>query len=136
MIKILSPCNVFFQMLALMILYEIFDITFLKSLNNPYPTFHILQFDTFSSTRSCGHKLKCLHSYCNLSRHFFFTRLSQLWNRLPVSTDLTNCSLPVAKKRLYHVMWSSFVDHFNNDDVCTFHFYCPYDKCIVTTFSH
>ena len=85
----------------------------------------ISQFVTFSSSSTHSYGCKLIHRYsCHNSSHqFYFTRLPRLWNKLSGLVDLLNCLFTVAKKQLHQLMWSSFISHFNQDDICTFHFH-------------
>uniref|UniRef100_A0A1X7VH42 Uncharacterized protein n=1 Tax=Amphimedon queenslandica TaxID=400682 RepID=A0A1X7VH42_AMPQE len=73
------------QILPLMMYFEVNDISFfLSSVKAPNPAFDTLQFVSFSTsgTRSCGIKLQHQFSCSNSSRHFYFTRLPRLWNKI------------------------------------------------------
>ena len=122
------------QLLPLMMLYEINDIAFfLKSVKTLCHAFDISQFVTFSSSSTHSYGCKLIHRYScqNSSHQFYFTRLPRLWNKLSGLVDLLNCLFTVAKKQLHQLMWSSFIAHFNQDDICTFQFHCPCNKCIM-----
>ena len=103
------------EILPLMMLYEFHDIVFfLKSLKFPTPAFDIMTFVTFSSnqTRSAGYRLTHTHSRNNMHRHFYFTRLSRLWNSLPSNLNLLNLSVPTAKSKLFNFCGITFSSHF------------------------
>ena len=109
-------------------LYEVHDIVFfLKSLKFPTPAFDIMTFVTFSSnqTRSAGYHLTHTHSRNNMHRHFYFTRLSRLWNSLPANVNLLNLSVPTAKLKLFNFLWHHFLQSFQDSITCTFHFFVP-----------
>ena len=119
------------KLLPLMYVYELNDIMFfIKSCKSPSSHFNIydhLKF-TNSSTRSSEHsKLLHTNSTSNISRHFYFCRLPRLWNALP-HIDL-NSSLPTIKYKLYTYFWQYFINNFNSNCVCTFHFLCPCSQC-------
>ena len=123
------------QLLPLMMSLEVNDIVFfLVSLKLPSPAFDITRYVSFvsSMTRSSGVKLQHKYSHCNSSRHFYFTRLPRLWNKLSLSVNLLDCSIPLAKCCLHHFLWSYFVDHFCCDNVCNYHFCCPCGSCIIS----
>ena len=75
------------QMLPLMMQLELYDIMFfVRCLKEPTNTFNISAHVTFSSnsTRSSTY-FKLKHSLCrtNSLQHFYFNRMSRLWNSLP-----------------------------------------------------
>ena len=119
------------HLLPLMYLYEINDIMFLiKSLKSPSSSFNIYNFISFtsSSTRlSARNKLIHLRSNNTLTHHFYFIRISQLWNLLP-TIDL---SLPTSSlhSSLKEYLWSHFISHFDSSNPSSFHVLCPCCKC-------
>ena len=122
------------EILPLMMLYEFHDIVFfLKSLKSPSPAFDIRTFVTFSTnqTRSAGYRLTHTHSRNNMHRHFYFSRLSRLWNSLPSNLNLLNLSVPTAKSKLFKFLWHHFLQSFQDSIPCTFHFCCPCSSCIM-----
>ena len=72
---------------------------FIKNLKNPPNNFNIGTYISFSvgNTRSCGVKLRHNASSTNKERHFYFNRISRLWNSLPI-IDL-NLSFNIIIKR-------------------------------------
>ena len=121
------------QLLPLMMSFEVNNITFfITSVKMPTSNFNILQYVSFSSTTtcSCGIRLRHQLSHYNSSRHFYFTRLPRLWDKLSKYVDLLDCSVSLAKSRLCRFMWSYFEDFFCSNDLCTYHFCCPCSKCI------
>ena len=119
------------HLFPLMYTYELLDILFLvKNLQYPDPSFPISEFVSFSSSSTrAGHSLKLIHqsSHTHLSNHSYFKRIIRLWNTLP-PIDL-GLSLSTIKTHLKKFMWSHFLDNFNPDIPCTFHFLCPCTKC-------
>ena len=118
------------NLFPLMYWIELADIMLLVTLlKYPDNRLNILEHISFSSTktRSSTHlKLKQHRSRTNLSRHFYFSRICRLWNALPpidltLSTDI--------RRAVKHFLWSNFIDKFNCDILCTFHFVCPCTKC-------
>ena len=114
--------------------HDLMIITFfITSVKMPTSNFNILQYVSFSSsvTHSCGvwlrHQLSCYNS----SRHFYFSGLPRLWNKLSKYVDLLDCSVSLAKPRLCCFMWSYFEKFFCSDDFCSYHFCCP---CIFFLF--
>ena len=102
-------------------------VTLLKYPDN---RLNILEHISFSSTktRSSTHlKLKQHRSRTNLSRHFYFSRICRLWNALPpIDLTLSTDNIRRAVKRF---LWSNFIDKFDCDILCTFHFVCQCTKC-------
>ena len=119
------------NLFPLMYWIELADIMLLVTLlKYPDNRLNILEHISFSSTktRSSTHlKLKQHRSRTNLSRHFYFSRICRLWNALPpIDLTLSTDNIRRAVKRF---LWSNFIDKFNCDILCTFHFVCPCTKC-------
>ena len=121
-----------------MLLFEFYDLTFFfKCLKFPSSAFYVAKYVTFSSssTRSfTNHKLIHSKSSTNLSRHFYFNCLSRLWNSLPVFS--LDQSLSSFKHLLKNVLWSYFLNNFDPDKPCSFHYLCPCRTCSYTSFTH
>ena len=118
------------DLLPLMYTYEILDILFLaKSLKTPDPSLPIHDFISFSSSTRAGCTSELVHqeSSTSTSSHSYFRRVTQLWNALPI-IDL-NSSLQTIKLRLKKYMWNRFIENFDPNVPCTFHFLCPCSKC-------
>ena len=80
---------------------------FIKSLKSPTPAFNIHDYVTFNiSTTRSGSFNKLIHNFAstNHTRHFYFNRITRLWNSLPV-IDL-NLSTSTIKSKLYHYFWT------------------------------
>ena len=121
------------EILPLMMLYELNDIMFfITNMRSPSESFDILQHVAFSSsnTRSCSSKLIHRRPVTNFHRHFYFQRLVKLWNALP-TIDLT-LSTNNLRRKVKNFLWSVFVNKFNSDNACTFHFVCPCNNCSST----
>ena len=105
---------------------------FVSSIRNPTKSFNILQYVTFSQnfTRaSVNYKLIHHISRTNQVKHFYFHCLPRLWNCLP--TINLDQSLSSIKFKLRQFLCSYFINHFNPDNPCTFHFICPCAKCAI-----
>ena len=115
------------HLLPLMMIFEINDILFfVKQLKTPSEHFNILTLLSFCSgqTRSATHfKMKILSTNTNSSRNMYFNRLPWLWNVLPLIN--TNKSIFTIKKDLYKLFWKHFIEKFDPDSPCTFHYLCP-----------
>ena len=119
------------NLLPLMYIYEINDLMFLiKSLKSPSDNFEIRDHITFTSnsTRSgTHHKLTHPRTTSAVQRHFYFNRITRLYNYLPA----INISLPtnIIKCQLIQHLWTHFYNNFNSDRSCTFHLLCPCHRC-------
>ena len=79
------------HLLPLMYLYELNEMFLVKSLKSPSHSFNIYNFVSFTSSTmrsSAANKLTHHRPTGTLTQHFYFTRISHLWNILPV-IDLT-----------------------------------------------
>ena len=110
------------------------DINFLVScLKEPDSNFPILNYISFSSSNtrsSTFFKLTTNKVNSNASRHFYFNRVTRLWNFIP-PIDL-NLSLPTIKNNLKRTFWKHFEERFKSSDHCSFHLLCPCNRCRVT----
>jgi len=74
------------EILLLMYFFELNDILFLiKSLKSPTPAFNIYNYVTFNtSTTRSGTYNKLIHNFTSTSHahHFYFSRITRLWNIL------------------------------------------------------
>ena len=119
------------HMLPLMMVLELNDILFfVKCLKEPSDHFDIKRFFTFFSgcTRlaSCS-KLSHARVCNNKSRNFYFNRFPRLWNSLPI-IDVSQ-SIPTIRKKLYNHFWNRFLDKFDHNYTCTYHYLCPCTHC-------
>ena len=90
---------------------ELNDIMFLiKSLKSPSSSFNIYNFISFTSSSTRSSARNKFRSTNTLTRHFYFARISRLWNLLPV-IDLT---LPISTlhSSLKEYFWSHLISHF------------------------
>ena len=114
------------QLLPLIHWFEFLDNMFLiKCIKVPPDNFSIFEFLQFLSsfTRSgSNNKLVINLTRSSKVRHFYFNRISQLWNRLP-HIDLSLSFLAI-KHNIYSILWQNFVHHFESDSTCTFHLVC------------
>ena len=117
-------------MLPLMQIYEIADIMFfINSINNITLRFNILNYVQFSTgtTRSAGCKLYHKTASINSVMNSYFYRLPKLWNCLPI-IDLSQPP-HIIKSKLKRYFWNHFLNNFDNDILCTFHYLCPCTRC-------
>ena len=119
------------NLLPLMMIYEISDIIFfVKCIKNKISHFMISDFVCFSSShtrQATFFKLRHSKATSNASRYSYFNRLPRLWNSLPcIDLDL---SVATIKYNLKHFFWQHFITKFDPENVCSYHFLCPCNKC-------
>ncbi len=120
------------NLLPLMYHLELLDVAFfVTSIKNTSNHFDISRYVEISTgkTRS-SNKTTIKHKFASSSKHyhFYFNRISRLWNSLP-STDLT-LSPSTIKHHLKQFFWSHFSSNFDSDSPCSYHLKCPCYKCI------
>ena len=116
------------RLLPLMYIFEISDVLFfIKNLINKNPTnnFNINTYISFTvgNTRSCGVKLRHNAALTNKERHFYFNRISRLWNSLPIIN--LNLSINTIKSQLKQYLWKHFLNNYNPTYPCSLHYLCP-----------
>ena len=112
--------------------YELIDIAFfIISIKYPTGNFNIKDFICFSSSSTRSQTSSKSHQpvRTNSHRHFYFNRISRLWNFLPV-IDL---DMPVSSilSLLRTYFWNYFLNHFSSDNPCSFHLICPCNNVII-----
>ena len=121
------------NLLPLMCYYELSDIMFLvNSLKNRTIRFDVLRFVKIQdlNTRSSDRiTLKHVRCESNWQQHFYFNRITHLWNKMP-AVDLS-LSVKTIRTKIYKVMWLNFINNFSGDNVCSFHFVCPCSRCHI-----
>ena len=65
------------------------------------------------------------------TKHFYFNRLPRLWNSLP-PIDLNQSHDTIMNSIKTH-FWDYFMDNFDDNITCTFHFCCPCHTCNSST---
>ena len=122
------------QLLPLMMVLELSDLMFfIRSIKNPTTSFDNTKFINFSNnlTRLSSYfRLKHTRSSNNLTKNFYFNRLPRIWNNLP-SINI-NHSANTIKSTLKSHFWTHFLNYFDSDCPCTYHYYCPCNKCLST----
>ena len=118
----------------LMHYYEYLDISLLVTcLKEPNTSFPILDYITFSSSNTRSRtfaKMVPKKVKSNVSRHFYFNRVTRLWNLLPpIDLDLPLASI---KRNLKRTLWEHFKNNFSPSNYCTFHVLCPCNNCRLT----
>ena len=119
------------HILPLMYVYELNDLMFLvKSLKFPNDNFDITDHITFASnsTRSASFR-KLVHSKTSntTQHHFYFNRISRLYNYLPVIN--LSLSTNIIKRHISDYLWTQFSINFDSERPCTFHILCPCYRC-------
>jgi len=118
------------KILPLMYIYDLADIMFfVKAFKSPNDKFNILNFVEFSSgpTRAAGHKLKHKSGTTNNVINSYFFRLPKLWNSLPI-IDLSH-SITSINFKLKNYFWNHFINNFDSNNFCTYHYLCPCSRC-------
>ena len=119
------------ELLPLMYFLELLDILFfIKCLKFPDPSFPVLNFVSFSNTKTRSSSFsKLIHNPCSsrLSQHSYFSRIARLWNTLPPID--TSVPFSTIKFQLKSFFWSHFLANFNSSLPCSFHVVCPCSKC-------
>ena len=101
-----------------------------KSLKFPNDNFDITNHITFASnsTRSASFR-KLVHSKTSntTQHHFYFNRISRLYNYLPVIN--LSLSTNIIKRQISDYLWTQFSINFDSERPCTFHILCPCYRC-------
>ena len=120
------------HLLPLSLWLELRDILFvIKCMQAPPDNFDIFQYVSFvsSSTRATsGGKLAYKYSRTNRGRHFFFNRVTRLWNSLANIINLEQ-SFSTNRARLQNRYWDYFESSFDPTFVCTYNICCPCSVC-------
>ena len=90
-----------------------------------------IAFTSNSTISSSFNKLVHPLATTNRIKHFYFNRLPRLWNALP-SINLTH-SHNTIMGNIRSLFWNHFVDNFDENNLCSFHFCCPCTKCSGVT---
>ena len=123
---------VYIQLLPLMMILELTDMSFVKQVKFPSSHFNILEYNISCnqySTSSSSH-YQTIHSPFsnNLIRNYYFNRLPWPWNAL-LQTDLSE-SVHTIKFKIYQVFWNYFNNYFVSNDSCPSHHCYPWSKCL------
>ena len=124
------------QLLPLMHWFEIQDILFLvKCLQQPtnYTEITSLVTFTFAITRAgqSGNRLKVKFAKTNYTRHFYFARISRIWNAIPSNVIDLSKTFNTIKQCVREFFYSNFKQNFSATDTCSYHVVCPCNKCHV-----
>ena len=107
----------------------IFLVSCLKETDSNSPVLNYISFSSSNARSSTFLKLTTHKVKSNPSRHFYFNRVTRLWNFLP-PIDL-NLFLPTIKKNLKQTFWKYVEERFNSSDHCSFNLVCPCNRCRV-----
>ena len=114
-----------------MYIFEICDIQFfIKNLKNPINNFNINTYISFTvgNTKSYSVKLRYNAALTNKEGHFYFNRISCLWNSLPIIN--LNLSISTIKSQLKQYLWKHFL---NPTNPCSLHYLCPCSSCYTSS---
>ena len=104
------------ELLPLMYFLELLDILFfIKCLKFPDPSFPVLNFVSFSNTKTRSSSFsKLIHNPCSsrLSQHSYFSRIARLWNTLPPID--TSVPFSTIKFQVKNFLGSHFLANFNS----------------------
>ena len=123
------------NLLPLMYWLDLQDLVFfIKCLKDPNDTIGIYRYVSFvgmNRTRA-GTANKLQHKFARLSstRHFYFIRITRIWNSIPSEIIDLNLSVYTNKVRLTSFLWEHFKHKFDSNNLCSFHFVCPCYKCV------
>ena len=128
------------HILPLTLWLEFLDLWLLiKLLKDPPDNFqldHYINFvsSSISTRSSTSLKLRTVDSYVprlNSTRHFYFNRVSRLWNHLP-PLDL-NLSITTLKHIIQGLFWNYFLNKYDTEIPCTWYISCPCNVCVSNT---
>ena len=115
---------------------EIQDIMLLiRNLKDTSDANDLKKYIKFVNNRTRANGVKLEHKFVRLTttRNFFFIRIVRLWNALPRGVLDLESSLNTNKTHLTKYLWKHFMENFDPNNLCTFHFLCPCYKCIANT---
>ena len=105
-------------------------LTLQTTLKFPNDNFDITNHITFASnsTRSASFR-KLVHSKTSntTQHHFYFNRISRLYNYLPVIN--LSLSTNIIKRQISDYLWTQFSINFDSERPCTFRILCPCYRC-------
>ena len=90
-----------------------------------------VSFSSCGTRSSSSFKLKHMSSKCNRQLHSYFFRLPRIWNSLP-PIDPYTVSFSTIKSRITSHLIDHFLENFDSDNPCTYHYTCPCHKCSKT----
>ena len=109
---------------------EVQGLLFLvKCLLDAHDNFNVSDYICFSTTNTRSPtKNNLVHKFSrtNASRHFYFCKITRLWNAAP-EIDLKYYSS--IKLQFNNFFWNNFRENFTQHDSCSFHLCCLCSKC-------
>ena len=104
-----------------------FLVTCLKDPDSKFPVSQYILFSSFNTRSHTSSKLVVNKVKSNPSRHFYFNRVTWLWNFLrPIDLNLSLSSITDNLKRLF---WKHFQENFSSSNYCSFCILCPCNNC-------
>ena len=88
---------------------------------------YFISFANSSTRATSANKLNYNIYHSTTTRHFYFNRISRLWNSAPSPNLRTSLSL--IKRDLVTFLWDHFLAHFNPDSLCSIRLVCPCSSC-------
>ena len=125
-----KDCLLELNILPLAMQFELNDVLFyFKAIKSPYLSFDIIQYLITSevNTRSGRTKLQ-VYTASSSFKHSFFNRFPL--NALPIIDS--SLSMITIKNKLRSYLFSHFMNNFESNNICTFHFLYPCHKCSIS----
>ena len=100
-----------------------------KSPTNQFNINNYISFNSLITRSGASNKLLIPQHLNNTARHSYFHRLpyASLWNAMPIMG--INLSYTTFKYKLKTFLWNHFLNNFDENNNCTFHFLCPCRTC-------
>ena len=123
------------HLLPISLWLDLHDLFLVKCLQDPGDNIEINRFITFRCTctraGSTGDQMLTINLvHTSTARHFYFNRITMLWNVVQSSTNLSITeSVFTVKRRLLTFLWAHFNSHFDPLNSCTYHIVCPCSNC-------
>jgi len=115
------------KLLPLMYIYDLADFMFfVKAFKSPNDKFNFVEFSS-GPTRAAGHKLKHKSGTTNSVINSYFFCLPKLWNSLAIidpSHSITSINF-----KLKNYFWDHFINNFDSNNFCTYHYLCSCYRC-------
>ncbi len=123
--------------LPLMYWLEIQDIMLLirnlKDTSDANDLHKYIKFANNRTIKSKWYQTRAQIREANNYAKLLFIHIVRLWNALPRGVLDLELSLNTNKTHLTKYLWKHFIENFDPNNLCTFHFLCPCYKCIANT---
>jgi len=105
-----------------------------KNLKIPTNNFNVNNYISFSTSNTRTHGIKLWHNIGSTNKewHFYFNRISHLWNSIPI-IDL-NLPVDTIKIRNKAYFWDHFTTNFQPEKPHKSHYLCPCGSCAPYNF--